>query len=125
VGDCGVVLIALEDLYTRTSIKIMDSPTKIIPVELSDGTIIKVEATPIGEQRASSATRPFKEVTAIVKSITGEIAETLKEINQKVQPDKISVKVGIEVAVESGQLTALIVKGSGKANLEITMEWGK
>jgi Trypsin-co-occurring domain 1 len=42
-----------------------------------------------------------------------------------VQPDKISVKVGIEVAVESGQLTALIVKGSGKANLEITMEWGK
>ena len=33
--------------------------------------------------------------------------------------------LGIEVAVESGQLTALIVKGSGKANLEITMEWGK
>jgi Trypsin-co-occurring domain 1 len=35
------------------------------------------------------------------------------------------VKIGFEVAVESGQLTALIVKGSGKANLEISMEWSK
>lgn len=28
-----------------------------------------------------------------------------------------------ELAIESGQLTAVIVKGSGKANLEITLEW--
>jgi Trypsin-co-occurring domain 1 len=103
----------------------MDSPTKIIPVELSDGTIIKVEATPIGEQRVAFQSRPFQEVATAVKSITSEIAATLKEINQTVQPDKISVKLGLEVAIESGQLTALIVKGAGKANLEITMEWSK
>jgi Trypsin-co-occurring domain 1 len=103
----------------------MDLPTKIIPVELSDGTIIKVEATQIGEQRVAFQTRPFHEIAANVKSITGEIAETLKEIHQTVKPDKISVKLGLEVAVESGQLTALIVKGAGKANLEITMEWSK
>jgi hypothetical protein len=29
----------------------------------------------------------------------------------------------MELAIESGQLTAIIVKGSGKANLEITLEW--
>ncbi len=29
----------------------MDPQTRIIPVELSDGTIVKIEATPIGEQR--------------------------------------------------------------------------
>jgi hypothetical protein len=29
----------------------------------------------------------------------------------------------MELAVESGQLTAVIVKGSGKGNLEITLEW--
>jgi hypothetical protein len=103
----------------------MDSPTKIIPVELSDGTVIKVEVTSIGEQRVAFQTRPFREVTDAVKSIAGELAITLKEINQTVQPDKISVKLGLEVAVESGQLTALLVKGAGKANLEITMEWGK
>lgn len=104
----------------------MDSTTEIIQVQLSDGTIINVEATPIGEQDvASPANRAFREITDSIKSITTELAETLKEINQSVQPDKISIKLGLEIAVESGQLTALIVKGAGKANLEITMEWGK
>jgi Trypsin-co-occurring domain 1 len=103
----------------------MDIPSKIISVELSDGTFIKVEATPIGEQRVAFQSRPFREVTNAVKSIASELAVTLKEINQTAQPDKISVKLGLEIAVESGQLTALLVKGAGKANLEITMEWGK
>ncbi|MEH1867203.1 MAG: CU044_2847 family protein [Nostoc sp.] len=103
----------------------MDLPTKIIPVELSDGTVIKVEATSIGEQRVAFQARPFREVTNTIKSIANELAITLKEINQTVQPDKVSVTVGLEVAVESGQLTTLIVKGAGKANLEITMEWSK
>ncbi len=103
----------------------MDLPTKIIPVQLSDGTFIKVEATPIGEQRVSSQNKLFREITDSIKSITTELAETLKEINQSAHPDKISIKLGLEIAVESGQLTALIVKGAGKANLEITMEWGK
>lgn len=103
----------------------MELPTKIIPVELSDGTVVKVEATPIGEQRVAFQSKPFQEIKAAIKSITSEIAETIKDVHQTVEPDKVSVKLGLEVAVESGQLTALLVKGAGKANLEITMEWGK
>ena len=78
---------------------------KIIPLRLSDGETIKVEVTQIGEQPVSSETRIFKKAT--------------------VKPDKFSVTFGLEIAVESGELTALIVKGTGKANLEITMEWGE
>jgi len=33
------------------------------------------------------------------------------------------VEFGLEVALESGQLTAVLVKGSAKANLKITLEW--
>lgn len=102
----------------------MDSQTKIIPVELSDGTVIKVEATPIGEQRVAYQSRPFKEATTVIKSITYEIAGTLQSIKEDIKPDKISIKLGLEVAIESGQLTTLIVKGASKANFEITMEWG-
>jgi hypothetical protein len=40
-----------------------------------------------------------------------------------VKPKKATVKFGMELAIESGQLTAVIVKGSGKGNLEITLEW--
>ena len=103
----------------------MELPTKIISVELSDGTVVKVEATPIGEQKVSSNNRLFRDITPTIKSITNEIANTLKDIKETVKPDKVSVKLGVEVAVESGQLTALLVKGTSKANLEITMEWVK
>lgn len=104
----------------------MESPTKIIPVELKDGTIIRVEVTSITrDERVSLDKKKFDEFTTIVKSIASDIAETIKEINEKVQPDKTSVKIGLEMSGESGQLTALIVKGAGKANLEISMEWNK
>ncbi len=103
----------------------MADKTKIIPLKLADGTIIKVEVTPIGEQPVSSETRVFQQATTIIKSIAEDVAGTLQKINQTVKPDKFSVKLGLQIGVESGELTALIVKGTGTANLEVTMEWGK
>ncbi|WP_375514924.1 CU044_2847 family protein [uncultured Nostoc sp.] len=103
----------------------MADKTKIISFQLSDGKIIKVEVTPIGEQPVSDETRVFKQATEIIKSIAEDVAGTLKDISQTVKPDKFSVKLGLQIGVESGQLTALIVKGTGTANLEITMEWSK
>lgn len=103
----------------------MADRTKIISFQLSDGRIIKVEVTPIGEQPVSDETRVFKQATEIIKSIAQDVAGTLKDISETVKPDKFSVKLGLQIGVESGQLTALIVKGTGTANLEITMEWGK
>jgi hypothetical protein len=98
----------------------MESQTTIIPLELSDGTIVRVEATPIGEQQVAFQPRPFKEATDAIKAVAKELGEVLQEV----KPDKASVKFGLEIAIESGKLTTLIVKGSGKANLEITLEWG-
>ena len=103
----------------------MNLTAKIIPVELSDGTIIKVEATALGEQQVSFQTRPFREFISSLKIIVKEIANPLREITQAVQPDKMSITLGVDVSIESGQLTALIVKGGGSANLGITMEWKK
>ena len=60
-------------------------------------------------------------MTEVLQEIVGELKETL----DKVKPDKAAVKFGVEMAVEAGALTAMIVKGTGKGNLEITLEWGK
>ena len=95
--------------------------TTIIPLELSDGTIVRVEATPIGDQEIAFGNRPFKEATDAIKAI----AKELSGVWQEVKPDKATIKFGLEIAIESGQITTLIVKGSSKANLEITLEWGK
>jgi hypothetical protein len=63
----------------------------------------------------------FKEVTDAIEGIAESVVCTL----QKVKPRKACVEFGIEVALESGQLTALLVKGSGTSNLKITLEWGE
>ena len=88
----------------------MEAQNKVITVELSDGTNVKVEATLIGERKLSVATRPFNEVTVAIESLTKEIAEVI----QKVKPDKASVKFGIEIAIEQheyDQSLSLIQKG--------------
>ncbi len=99
----------------------MEAQTKVISVELSDGSNVRVEATLIGERKLSIPTRPFKEVTIAIESLSRDIAEVI----QKVNPDKASVKFGIEIALESGKLTPVLVKGSSTANLEITLEWSQ
>ncbi|BAY62558.1 MULTISPECIES: CU044_2847 family protein [Calothrix] len=99
----------------------MEAQNKVISVELSDGTNVRVEATLIGERKLSTPTRPFREVTVAIESLTKEIAEAI----QKVKPDRASVKFGVEIALESGKLTPVLVKGTSTANLEITLEWGQ
>ena len=95
--------------------------TTIIPLELSDGTIVRVEATPIGDQEIAFNQQPFKEARDAIKAI----AKELSGVWQEVKPDKATIKFGLEIAIESGKITTLIVKGSSKANLEITLEWSK
>jgi hypothetical protein len=99
--------------------------TDFVPVELAKGTTIKIEVSQTSqagrEDVAGIGTLPFKDVTDALQGIVSDLKETL----DKVKPDKASVKFGVEMAVESGNLTAMIVKGTGKGNLEITLEWGK
>lgn len=102
----------------------MERPSKLVPVELNDGTVVIIEATLIGEQKVAFQKIPFGDAMAQGKAIIREIAENLQEFKQEFNPEKISVKIGLEIAVESGQLTTMLVKGSGKANLELTLEWG-
>ncbi len=97
----------------------MEFPTRIISVELADGTHIKVEATPLDDRKINFTARPLNELTMAIESLSLEIAEAL----QKVKPDRASVKFGIEIGIDAGKLTPLLVKGSSRANLEITLEW--
>ena len=98
----------------------MELQSKIITVELSDGTSIRVEATLIGDRKLTFQTRPFSEATEAIESLSKEIAD----IVQKVKPDRASVRFGIDLGIESGKLTPLLVKDASTANIEITLEWG-
>ena len=99
----------------------MESRTTIVPVLLPNGKEIRVEATLLpGEEEVSFKALPVAEIFDAVEGIAQAVVTTF----QKVKPRKATVELGLEVGLESGHLTALLVKGTGTANLKLTLEWG-
>ncbi|MDZ7622552.1 MAG: CU044_2847 family protein [Candidatus Competibacteraceae bacterium] len=99
----------------------MSTRQELIPVTLANGSKIRVAATMLGgEEDVAFKLLSFDEVTNTIEGIAGSLNAAL----QKVKPKKASVEFGLEVAVESGALTTLLVKGAGTATLKITLEWG-
>ncbi len=115
----------------------MTSERTFIPVKLDNGIEIKVEATTISQLVDQTVDQTVGETGQIVEgdvSLSTEylqqateaiegIARTVKKSIDKINPTKASVQFGLEFGYESGQITAMIVKGQGKANLNITLEW--
>jgi hypothetical protein len=97
----------------------MDHQTQIVQVQLSDGSQISVEATLIGEQQVAFEVIPFEQIGKAVEGISKEIAAIIK----KVAPDKATVKLGLDIGLETNGITVLLAKGASKANLEVTFEW--
>jgi hypothetical protein len=98
-----------------------------LPVKLDNDTIIHIEATQlegevVGEGYIASVELPsFQQVTNTIKSMAKSFAAMWNEV----QPSKASIEFGIEVGFEPGNLTALLIKGSGKGHLTVTVEWAK
>jgi len=102
----------------------MENKPRVVKSQLQDGTIIYIQATILGGDdyiSSSSKPLPFEEVTDTIKGIAKSVVDTLKEV----KPRSASVEFGLEVGVESGKLTTLLVKGSATANLKITLTWGE
>ena len=98
----------------------METRTEIIKAELANGTIVHIQVTALGGEEEVAFTLPtFKEVTDAIEGIAKSVVTAL----QKVKPKKAIVEFGLEIALESGQLSALLVRGSGTSNLKITLEW--
>lgn len=105
--------------------QLVSETSQLVPVRLDDETIMYIEATPlpdgmldkryIGQHNFPS----FEQVTQTVKSIS----QALVAVWREVQPSKASAEFGLEIGYEPGNISALLVKGSGKANLKITLEW--
>ncbi|MGK7894782.1 MAG: CU044_2847 family protein [Xenococcus sp. (in: cyanobacteria)] len=98
----------------------MESRTRIIPVKVNDEITVMVEAKDLGGEQDVS-TLSFQGITNTIEAVTQALATSIN----KVKPDKATVEIGFDITVKSGKLTTLIVENSGKANLKLTLEWGK
>ena len=100
----------------------MDVRTEIVRATLANGAIASVQATALGGEESVAFNLPsFDDVSNSIEAI----AESLGTAIQRAKPKKATVEFGVEIAYESGQLTALMVKGTENANLKITLEWGE
>ncbi len=98
---------------------------QLVRAELSEGLYLYIEASPVGpasdRQDVADRTRqfPFKQITDSVEAIAREFATALN----RARPTKATIQFGCELAAEPGQLVVMLVKGTAKANLTITLEW--
>src|SRR5438270_6089571 len=97
--------------------------TKNVPVTLENGTSILIEARikakEIDVASSNLLEARFDELLAPIEGV----ATTLKAVVGRAKPQKATVEMGFDVAVEAGRLTALIAKGEAKANFKLTLEW--
>jgi hypothetical protein len=98
----------------------MDAKTQVVKVALNKDTVIAVEATVLArEEDVAAGIMSFDAVSDALREISKIVVSSLDSI----KPKKAKVEFGLEVAVDSGKLTAMLVKGSGKASLTVTLEW--
>jgi hypothetical protein len=92
------------------------------PMDLGGGTKAYVEVVPRGRQEVGVLDSiPFDQVVSTLTLI----AKGLEAAIDTVKPSKAAIEIGIEFGLEAGQLVALIARGTGKANLKVTLEWDK
>lgn len=100
-----------------------DERTDWQPIHLEDGTKAYLEVIPRGgrEEVGLLEAIPFDRVVETL----GQIANGVGAAIEKAQPRKAIVEIGVEFGLEAGELVALIARGTGKANLKVTLEWDK
>ncbi len=93
---------------------------QVIELPLEDGNIIYVDARIIDRERpVALRSVSFDDVISQVEIIAKKCYLVLETI----APSKATVEFGIEVGLTTKGLAALIVDGSGKGNMKITLEW--
>ena len=109
----------------------MEPSETTIPVLLPNGARLHVIATLLpslrhaersGESEISGVLGKIASLSEIRDAIEG-VTQLVTESLANAKPKSASVEFGIEVGLESGQITALLVKGDTKANLKITLNW--
>lgn len=94
----------------------------IVEVELPNGVTALVQAVETGGGAAKAARTGGLDLSALTGTLEG-MSIAVKSALVKAAPDKMSVEFGLELAMRSGALTAMLVGGGGSASLRVMLEW--
>jgi hypothetical protein len=101
----------------------MAQESRLVPIRLSDGTEILVEATvepgapgEIGVEGVPS----FDDIAGAVRGIGKDLIGAIRAVG----PNKATVEIKLSAKYESGKVLAILLKGAADASLTVTLEWG-
>jgi hypothetical protein len=96
---------------------------RTIAVDLDDTTRLVVVAEQTGPALVAD-----EDVVARLQKVTGSIERVSREVLEaakRAAPNKATVELGFSLAIEAGQLVALLGRGKGEASITVTLEWSK
>ncbi|WP_407186893.1 CU044_2847 family protein [Bradyrhizobium centrosematis] len=97
-----------------------DLPTEILKIKLPNGAIIYAEVQLLDREENIAG----KEINlSDLKEKIAGIAEVVRDAIVDLKPKSASMEFGLEIGLETGSLTALLAKGTGKANLKVKLDW--
>ncbi|MGV9506848.1 CU044_2847 family protein [Streptomyces tendae] len=102
----------------------MSEPKRVVEARLPDGTAVSIVAV------SSDGRDPAQDISArgvptlddVRSAITG-MATLARDAVEAVRPDSATVEFGVDVKVEAGKLSGLIVSGAANATLKVTLSW--
>lgn len=100
-----------------------DAPT--ISLSMPNGNIVSVEVTLLDTEEDVAGRIDGLFAFSDIGDQIVSIADALQASIEAAKPKSASVEFGIQIGVDSGNLTALLVKGTGTANLKITLTWSQ
>src|ERR1035441_1431552 len=98
--------------------------TRVVPLTLPNGAEVQVEARVPAEQEIGAFDMlpeafSFEKLQDTIKGVAALVDGAL----DKVKPQKVAIEFGIELSLEAGKLTSVIVNGSTKGTIKISLEW--
>jgi hypothetical protein len=96
---------------------------RIVEVQLPNGAVALVRVREFDAGGAEKVGWPDRfDFGGVAESLQG-IADAIWPALHKAKPSKVSVELGIELAIKSGKLVGLLVEGEGSGALTVTLEW--
>ena len=93
-----------------------------VVLELDDGSTMVVVAESAGPQLVAEGEKLVSTLAGLTKPIE-RIARDVLEAAKRASPSKAAVELEFGVAIEQGQLVALLGKGKAEGSIKVTLEW--
>jgi hypothetical protein len=97
---------------------------RYIPILVGDDRTFYVEVLTLDDEEEVAARRfGLEDLAQSIGAVAETVTDSITSALHKVQPGKVIVEFGCEVGLDTGHLTAILVKGAAKANVRVTVEW--